>query len=101
MWMRVRDCGRAVRRPARMRDADVRRQTVTIHGQLFLELGNPADCLVRVQQILRQDRKPRRVVPAVLESLETLEQKRDCFARTYISDNSAHEILLPGPLLLM
>src|SRR6185295_4627584 len=82
---------RAVRGPARMADADGALELL-LPGQL-LQLG---DAAARAQALERavDDRYPGRVVAAVLEAQQPLDQDRDDVARAYRGDDAAHGLTL-------
>src|SRR6185295_6266200 len=83
--------GHAVRGPARMADADGAVQGVLL-GQL-LELSHPPARAQALQRAI-DDGHAGRVVAAVLEALEALDQDRHDVAAGYRSDDSAHRYVL-------
>ena len=90
--VRVRIVGRrrAVRRPARVRDAGraCQRQPVGLRG----EIGDPrrADQTVELRRRVADHAQPRRVVAAVLEAADAFDQDRDDVARGSRADDAAH-----------
>ena len=87
--VRVDGVGRAVRGPAGVGDARVAgRQR---RAQLLLERADLARGLVHLDPAVRHDRDARRVVAAVLEPLQPLEQQRGRVAGPGVAYDAAHE----------
>ncbi len=86
--VRVGLVGRAVRRPAGVRDAagGVRRQRL----DRLLERPDLARPLDHFDARVVQESDPRRIVPAILEALEPLDQDRGRFLGSHVSDDPAH-----------
>ena len=78
----------AVRRPARV--ADARRGARGDAAGLELEVLELADRLDRVQALTPDQADPGRVIPAVLQPLQTVQEPLLGSAPTHISDYSAH-----------
>jgi hypothetical protein len=78
----------AVRRPARV--ADARRGARGDAASLELEVLELADRLDRVQALTPDQADPGRVIPAVLQPLQTVQEPVLGSAPTHISDYSAH-----------
>src|ERR1700737_3036548 len=79
----------AMRRPSRMADSDIsgERRFFQVPPQIVEFPYRPADLELAVY---RERRDSRRIVTAILESLETTEQDRRGFAGADVSDYSAH-----------
>ena len=79
----------AVRRPARMRDADASAQLLALEE--MLQVGDLALTLVYVEcTVLADHGDPRAVVSAVFEPVQTLQQNRTGLASPDISYNPTH-----------
>ena len=79
----------AVRRPARMRDADATAQFLALEE--MLQVGDLALTLVYVERTVLADHgDPRAVVSAVFEPVQTLQQNRAGLAPPDISYNPTH-----------
>ena len=79
--------GNAVRRPARMADADPPAQGL-VRGQSF-QFDDPADRAQALQPVADHGH-PGRVVAAIFKPLQTIEQKGNDVALRYRADNAAH-----------
>ncbi len=89
MRMRVRIVGSTVRRPARVRDPGVacRRPAVQVLGQV----GELARLLLDEDAPLRgEERDACRVVAAILEPPQPVDQDRRSVSRTDVADDAAH-----------
>ncbi len=88
VWMRVALIGLAMRRPAGVRDADgAVRGTAVHHG---LELRDLAFCLAGVEALSVHRRDAGRIVAAVFEALEALDEQRAGDLGPDVAYNSAH-----------
>jgi len=92
MRMRVLRDGRAVRRPARMRDAGVAGQC--LRGDVALQVGDAIDATRPRQRAVAIDHDAARVVAAVLEPLQAVDEVRQDVPLGHRPDNSTH-IALP------
>jgi len=88
VWMRVEFVRRPVRRPARMRDADVPLDGIR-HDRRF-EHGDLALGLPRLHAVSVHQRHARGIVAAVLEALEPVHKKRRRVLAPHVTNNSAH-----------
>ena len=80
--------GSAVRGPARMADAEVARRRLGVDG--FGEFGDPPGFLPQVQFRAGARDQSCRIVAAVFEPLEAVEQNRRGLASSRKTDNSTH-----------
>src|SRR5262245_39255695 len=87
--------GHAVRRPAGVADAD---RAVQAPGELF-QLGNPAAGANTLHGAV-DDGDAGRVVAAILEAAQALDQDRHDVSGGYGSDDSAHTGSFPGLRLI-
>ncbi len=88
--MRVAHRGNAVRRPARMRDADVARDRRLLDSLLqHFDLADRAQPGQRAARI--DDRKARRIVAAIFEAPQSLEQDRNDITLGDDTYDSTHE----------
>src|SRR6185437_16226192 len=78
----------AVRRPARVRDPDGAVDRVAVHDAL--EHRDLALGLSRLEAVAVAHRDARRIVAAILEALEALDQQAGGAAWSNVPDNSAH-----------
>jgi hypothetical protein len=100
MRMRVAHRRHAVRRPARMRDADVARDRRL--GDRILQDLDLADCAQPCDRTARiDDRETRRVVAAILEAAQPLQQDRNDIALGDDAYDSTHETALRLPAGMM
>lgn len=89
MRMGVHVVRHAVRRPARMRDADASAQLLALEE--MLQVGDLALTLVYIERTVLADHgDPRAVVSAVFEPVQTLQQNRAGLAPPDISYNPTH-----------
>src|ERR671922_1341626 len=86
----------AVGGPARMAEPGVRDGAVRLGGLLqLLEIADGANV---VESVTLEEGEARRVVAAVLQALESLDEERLARSRPDVSDDSAHPELLPQRL---
>ena len=99
MRMRVGRRGRAVRRPARVRDAGV---GVTAPAQSACAARSATRAVLTSRSrcgtrgIVADDREAGRVVAAVFEPPDAVDQDRDDVARGRRADDAAHDVILSG-----
>ena len=96
--MRVGRRGRAVRRPARVRDAGVRgeRARIGLRGEIGDARRAHQPLEVRRRGIVADDREAGRVVAAVLEPSNAVDQDGNDVPRGRRSDDAAHGVSLSG-----
>ena len=82
----------AVRRPARMSEARGRARMV--RSGAVSQVPEVADRAYVVEPVLLEERKPGRVVAAVLQALEALEKNRFALTRADVPDDPAHVLSL-------
>ena len=94
--MRIFDGCAAVRRPARVSDAAVGADPGPVHrvGEFGYRTGRPHALESRSRTVADHEAHSRRVVAAVLEALETLEQQRTRQASSRVC-NDAADFALP------
>ena len=86
--MRVRLGDPAVRRPARV--AESRRRGRAVRAGAFLQVSERPDGADVVEPVRLEERDAGRVVAAVLQALEAVEQERLALTRSDVSDDPAH-----------
>ena len=92
MRMRVDFIRRTVRRPPSMRDPDRPADGRLVHGNL--EFGDLARCFARLETLPVERGNASRVITAILQTLESLDQHRHSGFRSNVSDNSTHSPIL-------
>ena len=95
--VRIDVARRAVRRPARVPDAERARHRFAAVDQVA-EHAEPALRLRHTQAILRIDRHAGGIIPAVLELLEPLQKNRRRLFASNIADNTTHTKIPSFPL---
>src|SRR5438034_578207 len=89
MWMGVRLADLAVRRPARVANAETPRER--LRGEQFLQLRNPADGLLDIELAI-DGRQPGAVVAAIFEARKSFKQNGLRLALPDVTDDAAHRI---------
>ncbi len=94
MRVRVRFGHAAVRGPARVRDAEPARER--LRGELRLELRDFAYGAAQAELVIRlHDGEAGRVVAAILEALQALDEHGNDVALCDCSDDAAHSLMCP------
>src|SRR5438093_8026029 len=75
-----------------MPDAD--RSADNLAGHSFLQIGQLAHAPAHLNLPIPQDRDAGRIVPAILQTLEAIQEDGDCILLPDISDDAAHPLIL-------
>src|SRR3954463_10898128 len=88
MWMRIGIARQTMSCPARMRDAE--RTNNRLFGDNLLQPRNAPNTFANLKLAVMRDAQTRRVIAAILQSPQSLEQERRGCCLAYIAYNAAH-----------
>jgi hypothetical protein len=88
MRMSVAVCGHSMRGPSGVADTDRGRERRLL--KVMLQVSHLAGAPEANELAVLDERHPGRIVAAVLQTLQALQEKRRCELRAHVADNSAH-----------